>query len=83
MGFKKTFSIWRNSQRKSKNFQIHPPVNRDSNIATNLSGNLELPLMYEAQENERSEIEIIYFKNKGLPPSKYIENERSNSSKVI
>jgi hypothetical protein len=81
--FKKTFAIWRSSERKSNNFQIHPPVKKDSNIATNLSGNLELPLMYEARENESGEIEITHFKNKGLPYSKYIENDRSNSSKII
>ena len=81
--FKKTFDIWRNGERKSKNFQIHPPVKKDSNIATNLSGNLELPLMYEARENESGNMDITHFKNQGLLASKYIENERSNSSKVI
>lgn len=79
-GFKKTFDIWRKSERKSKNFQIHPPVRKDSNIATNLSGNLELPLMYEAQENKFGEIEVKFLKSGTLPQSKYIKNERLNSS---
>lgn len=37
--------------RKSDNFQLHPPVNKDSNLTTNECGNLELPLIFHAEED--------------------------------
>jgi hypothetical protein len=46
------------SQRSSGNFQIHPPVGRDDNIGTNLCGNLELPLMLAATENDDGTVHV-------------------------
>lgn len=72
-GFCKVFNKWKTGERKSKNFQLHPPVKKDSNITTNLCGNLELPLIYEARENEIEEIDIVFFDPKKEMVSKYIE----------
>lgn len=47
-GFQRAFATWRESERLSRNYQLHPPVGRDDDIATNESGNLRLPLMFEA-----------------------------------
>jgi hypothetical protein len=33
---------------KSNNFQLHPPINKNSSIITNNCGNLEYPLLFEA-----------------------------------
>ncbi len=46
--FQEAFSTWRKSARKSTNYQLHPPIGRDDDIATNDSGNLRLPKMFEA-----------------------------------
>lgn len=71
--FQKVLNNWRESDRKSNNFQLHPPVRRDSDIATNLSGNLELPLIYLAEENEEREIIIKLFTTKPSRNANYIE----------
>jgi hypothetical protein len=49
-GFQKAFAKWRKGERSSRNFQLHPPIGRDDDIATNDSGNLKLPKMFEAVE---------------------------------
>jgi len=49
-GFKAAFANWRAGPRLSRNFQLHPPIGRDDDIATNDSGNLRLPKMFEAVE---------------------------------
>ncbi len=41
---------WRDVSRKSDNFQLHPPVNKDNNLTTNECGDLELPLIFHAEE---------------------------------
>lgn len=58
---------WASSSRKSDNFQLHPPVSKDSNLATNNSGNLDLPLMFRADELEKGEVIISFFQDE-LPP---------------
>lgn len=58
--------------RKSYNFQLHPPVGKDSNIATNECGNLELPLMFLAEE-EHNQVTVKFFQDTGLPISTLIK----------
>jgi len=50
-GFQTAFANWRAGERKSTNFQLHPPIGRDDDIATNDSGNLRLPKMFEALQS--------------------------------
>ena len=45
---------------KSSNFQLHPPRNKNSNVFTNNCGNLNYPLVLDAQWNGET-YEIIYF----------------------
>lgn len=40
------------SRKSSGNFQLHPPCWRDESIARNECGNLELPLVFEAVQQE-------------------------------
>jgi len=49
---------WRDISRKSNNFQLHPPVGKDSNLATNECGNLDLPLFFRAVENSEGRIAV-------------------------
>lgn len=51
---------WRDIPARSTNFQLHPPVNRNSNIGTNENGNLELPLVFDAIEDEDGTVKIIH-----------------------
>lgn len=52
---------WFNLSSRSYNFQLHPPVCRDDNIATNECGNLDLPLMFEAAEDENGRFVVKFF----------------------
>lgn len=74
--FQKVLNNWRESNRKSNNFQLHPPVRKDSDITTNLSGNLELPLIYLAEENEVREIIIKLFTTKPSRSANYLERSK-------
>ncbi len=56
--YKTVLQRWRDRSRKSDNFQLHPPVGKDSNLATNECGNLELPLMFHAEENKRGQMVV-------------------------
>ena len=67
--FSQVFDNWRKSNRKSRNFQLHPPVNKDSNITTNRSGNLELPLNFQFEENSLGKMEIVLMNDKILSAS--------------
>jgi hypothetical protein len=58
---------WRDIPRLSNNFQLHPPVGKDINLATNNCGNLELPLMFYAEENTSGQIVVPFFQTIGLP----------------
>ncbi len=58
---------WRDMPRKSNNFQLHPPVSKDSNLATNNCGNLELPLMFHAEENEQGQMAVKLLQMERLP----------------
>lgn len=57
--------------RKSDNFQLHPPVSKDSNVATNECGNLELPLMFLPEE-DADKVVVKFFQESGLPTSTLI-----------
>ncbi len=59
---------WRDMPRKSNNFQLHPPVGKDSNLATNNCGNLELPLMFHAEENKQGQMVVNLLQMERLPP---------------
>lgn len=74
--FQRVFSNWRERDRKSNNFQLHPPVRKDSDVTTNLSGNLKLPLIYLAEENEKGEIILKLFTTKPSRNAKYIERSK-------
>ena len=38
------------ARTSSGNFQLHPPCWKDTNVTSNRAGNLELPLLFEAQQ---------------------------------
>lgn len=60
--FKKVVREWAKG-KTSGNFQLHPPCWNDSNVATNQNGNLELPLMFHAQQKDIGDIdymEVLY-----------------------
>ncbi len=48
---------------RSSNFQLHPPVNENSNVFTNLCGNLEYPLLFEAEWDGKAYNVKYYFPN--------------------
>jgi hypothetical protein len=56
IAYRTVLQRWRDAPRKSNNFQLHPPVGKDSNLATNECGNLELPLMFHAEENGKGKL---------------------------
>jgi hypothetical protein len=64
---------WANLPKRSYNFQLHPPVGKDSNIATNQCGNLELPLMFWAEEDEAGQVVVNFFQKDGLSDSTFID----------
>lgn len=45
---------------KSPNFQLHPPINLDSDLFTNNCGNLEYPLLFAAHWNNGSYEQVYY-----------------------
>ena len=47
----KWYDQFANGTIRSNNFQLHPPVNKNSNIFTNRCGNLAYPLLLEAEWN--------------------------------
>ena len=59
--FCKVVERWFNQSSRSTNFQLHPPVRRDDNIATNENGNLELPLMFKAEEEKNRKFAVKFF----------------------
>lgn len=65
--YKTVLQRWRDMSRKSNNFQLHPPVGKDSNLATNNCGNLELPLMFHAEENKQGQMVVELFQMERLP----------------
>lgn len=67
---------WANLPKRSYNFQLHPPVGKDSNIATNQCGNLELPLMFWAEEDESGQVVVNFFQKDGLPGSIFIDRAK-------
>ena len=44
----------------SNNFQLHPPVNENSDVFTNRCGNLEYPLLLAAEWNGREYVSAYY-----------------------
>lgn len=44
----------------SNNFQLHPPVNENHNIFTNLCGDLEYPLLLNAEWNGKKYVDLEY-----------------------
>lgn len=77
--YKRVLKNWTALPERSYNFQLHPPVYKESNVATNECGNLELPLMFWAEENEASQVVVKFFQHTGLSTSTLID--RSNISK--
>ena len=55
--FRRVVSLWYTKRRsgdiKSTNFQLHPPRNEDHNVIRNSCGNLELPLLFQAERRGR------------------------------
>jgi hypothetical protein len=45
----KWYDLRNNGEIRSSNFQLHPPIHKNENIVTNECGNLNLPLMFNAQ----------------------------------
>lgn len=40
---------WYKGNKKSSNFQLHPPIGRDDDVVTNRCGNMSLPLLLDAR----------------------------------
>ena len=51
-------SKWLNEDYDSKNFQLHPPVSRDCNVARKSIGTLELPLMFHLTHDLEDTVKI-------------------------
>lgn len=75
-GYQTVLRKWATSSRTSDNFQLHPPVGKDSNLATNNCGNLDLPLMFRADELEHGEVTVSFFQDKLLPCILYERNKK-------
>ena len=84
---------WAKSTSGENNFQLHPPLfGKAINKATNECGDLDLPLMFWAEENETGLVTIKFFQQTGLPASTLIErsdtpaprgkNKRSTSKSI-
>jgi hypothetical protein len=58
---------WAHSTHKSTNFQLHPPVRRNGNLVTNECGNLELPLMFQADEEKDGSVLVKLYEQNDLP----------------
>lgn len=71
--YKAVLKTWAALPSRSYNFQLHPPVRKDSNIATNECGNLELPLMFWAEEDESGQVVVKFFQETALPPCTLID----------
>jgi len=65
----------------SYNFQLHPPVRKDSNVATNEAGNIDLPLMFEAREDGKGLMKVHLF-DPSNRKSKYIPRGNRSQSKL-
>src|SRR5438105_4862336 len=63
------------SERLSRNFQLHPPIGRDDDIATNDSGNLRLPKMFEAVE-DRGKVSVMTLSERPTGQSDLISTGR-------
>lgn len=48
---------------RSNNFQLHPPINENSNVFTNMCGNLEYPLLLDARWNGRKYVVVDFLPN--------------------
>ena len=51
---------WYRGERISGNFQLHPPLNTDSNVFRNTCGNLEFPLLFRADWNGATYVATVY-----------------------
>jgi|SRR5579872_3270897 len=60
-------SRWRDLPNRSYNFQLHPPVFKATNVGTNNCGDLELPLMFHAEEDDEGKVQIKHFQMTDLP----------------
>jgi hypothetical protein len=47
--FRSVAEKWYKGNKKSSNFQLHPPIGREDNIVTNKCGNLSLPLLLDVR----------------------------------
>lgn len=47
--FRSVAEKWYTGNKKSSNFQLHPPIGRDDNVVTNTCGNLALPLLLDVR----------------------------------
>lgn len=74
---------WAKSTGGENNFQLHPSVFKEINRATNQCGDLALPLMFWAEENESGLVTVKFFQQTGLPTSTPIPRESNrNTSKT-
>lgn len=74
--FRTVVERWFNLSPRSYNFQLHPPVRRDDNIATNECGNLDLPLMFAAEEDESGQLAVKFFQIDYSKKSRLIERNK-------
>lgn len=56
------------SKKSSGNFQLHPPCWDDSSLATNDSGNLTIPLIFEAVQQEIPGVDFMKITHWNLNP---------------
>jgi hypothetical protein len=57
---KKWYDQVANGEIKSNNFQLHPPIGKDSNVSTNKCGNLSYPLLMCAEYIDDGFVSVQY-----------------------
>jgi hypothetical protein len=65
--FSRVVRAWA-SQKSSGNFQLHPPCWRDDSITTNKAGNLDMPLLFEAVQQEIPGVDFMKITHWDLHP---------------
>ena len=61
VAYQESLRRWRDIPSRSTNYQLHPPIHGDSNLATNESGNLLLPKIYHAEVQPDGELLTLLF----------------------
>jgi hypothetical protein len=76
VAFQQAFKTWREGARLSTNFQLHPPVGRDDDVATNLSGNLQLPKIFEALVEPSGLVRVTLLRESPISASVFLGSGR-------